>query len=135
MEWGQAKIEFLALREEIQTALANGQTAKRIHADLKSQNRIKMSQRSFYDWLRHERLAQRTKTTRLPVPVNPADHQAASKLPAPSSVHKQTSAVTTQAARHPIEGIFAMEKRSFEDAWDGEFAALPSPLDNQEDEQ
>lgn len=57
MKWGQAKIEFLALRDEIQTALANGKTTNRIHADLKSQNRITMSQRSLYVWLRRERLS------------------------------------------------------------------------------
>jgi site-specific recombinase XerD len=135
MEWGQAKIEFLALRDEIQTALANGKTAKRIHAELKSQNRITMSQRSFYDWLRRERSAQSSGMTKLPVPANPANRQSPSKLPAPSSDQKQTSAVTTQTARDPIEGLFAMEKRSFDDAWDGEFSDLPSPLSKQEDEQ
>ncbi|MEQ5775707.1 hypothetical protein J4E05_09265 [Thalassospira sp. NFXS8] len=90
MKWGQAKFEFLALREEIHKALASGKTAKRIHADLKSQNRIKMSQRSFYGWLRHERLfgplmvaadiaSMRTKRTQHhPLPQNtpsPLDNQ------------------------------------------------------------
>tara|TARA_R110001583_G_scaffold195530_1_gene375482 strand:- start:20944 stop:21336 length:393 start_codon:yes stop_codon:yes gene_type:complete len=130
MEWGQAKIEFLALRDEIQTALANGKTAKRIHADLKSQNRITMSQRSFYDWLRRERLAPTTNGAKLPVPTKLTGHSSPSKPPVPSS-----TAVAVQTGRDPIEGFFAIEKRNFDDAWDGELAALPPPLKNQEDEQ
>ncbi|AUG51517.1 hypothetical protein CSC3H3_01420 [Thalassospira marina] len=134
MKWGQAKIEFLALRDEIHTALTNGKTAKRIHAELKSQNRITMSQRSFYDWLRRERLALCSRASKF------AATTAAAKQPPPNpsakpSIENRPSAGLTAAGRDPIEGFFATEKRSFDDAWNGELSAIPSPLDKQENEQ
>ena len=48
--WGQAKIEFIALRDEIFDEHQKGKSRNRIYLDLRSAGRITMSQRSFYSW-------------------------------------------------------------------------------------
>ena len=48
--WGQAKIEFIALRDEIFGEHQKGKSRNRIYRDLRSAGRITMSQRSFYVW-------------------------------------------------------------------------------------
>lgn len=50
VNWGQAKIEFIALRDEIFGEHQKGKSRNRIYLDLRSAGRITMSQRSFYVW-------------------------------------------------------------------------------------
>ena len=48
--WGQAKIECIALCDEIFDEHLKGKSRNRIYLDLRSAGRITMSQRSFYSW-------------------------------------------------------------------------------------
>lgn len=48
-EWGQAKIEILALRDEILGKLEQGILVRTIYEDLSASGRVTMSRRSFYD--------------------------------------------------------------------------------------
>ncbi|MDP2699944.1 hypothetical protein [Thalassospira sp.] len=48
--WGQAKIEFIALRGEIFDEHGKGKSRHRIYHDLRVAGRITMSKRSFYFW-------------------------------------------------------------------------------------
>lgn len=50
VKWGQAKIEFIALRDEIFDEHQKGKSRNRIYLDLRTAGRITMSQRSFYVW-------------------------------------------------------------------------------------
>ncbi|MEQ9348386.1 MAG: TraK family protein [Thalassospira sp.] len=48
-EWGQAKIEILALRDEILAKIEQGILVRTIYEDLSASGRVTMSRRSFYD--------------------------------------------------------------------------------------
>lgn len=48
MEWGQARVQIAALRDEIFKRLEAGQTVKRIYEELKEAGRVSMTLRAFY---------------------------------------------------------------------------------------
>ncbi|GAK43544.1 TraK oriT-binding protein [Tepidicaulis marinus] len=48
MEWGQARVQIAALRDEIVERLEAGQTVKRIYEELKEVGRVSMTLRAFY---------------------------------------------------------------------------------------
>jgi hypothetical protein len=48
MEWGQARVQIAALRDEIFKRLEAGQTVKRIYDDLRASGRIDASRAPFY---------------------------------------------------------------------------------------
>ncbi|MBO6807956.1 hypothetical protein [Thalassospira sp.] len=62
-EWGQAKIEILALRDEILGKLEQGILVRTIYEELSASGRITMSRRSFYDRVKRLR-AEASKPTR-----------------------------------------------------------------------
>jgi IS30 family transposase len=51
-DWGQAKIQILALKPEIEAALKAGKTVGAIYEDLRASHRISMSSVTFYRWCR-----------------------------------------------------------------------------------
>lgn len=48
MQWGQAKVEANALRDEIGKRLDSGQTVKRVYEELREEGRVSMTLRAFY---------------------------------------------------------------------------------------
>lgn len=62
-EWGQAKIEILALRDEILGKLEQGILVRTIYEELSASGRITMSRRSFYDRVKRLR-TEASKSTR-----------------------------------------------------------------------
>ncbi|KZB63112.1 hypothetical protein [Thalassospira sp. MCCC 1A02491] len=92
-EWGQAKIEILALRDEILGKIEQGVLVRTIYEELSASGRITMSRRSFYDRVKQLRSGRTTPKTQVPAKapgqssatpthtVSPSNTQAASFLP------------------------------------------------------
>lgn len=64
--WGQAKIEILALRDEILGKLEQGILVRSIYEELSASGRITMSRRSFYDRVKQLRSKRSAPKTRVP---------------------------------------------------------------------
>ena len=87
--WGQAKIEILALRDEILGKIEQGVLVRTIYEELSASGRITMSRRSFYDRVKQLRSERTTPKTRVPAKtpsqssatLPPIDIQPASYLP------------------------------------------------------
>ncbi|HCW68088.1 MAG TPA: hypothetical protein DHR80_13005 [Thalassospira lucentensis] len=75
--WGQAKIEFIALRDEIRDEHLTGKSKNRIYREFRASGRLTMSQRSFYYWF--DRLSSNThlaqNTLPVPAPIKPRNHK------------------------------------------------------------
>jgi hypothetical protein len=91
--WGQAKIEILALRDEILGKIEQGVLVRTIYEELSASGCITMSRRSFYDRVKQLRSERTTPKTRVPAKtpsqssatntptLPPIDIQPASYLP------------------------------------------------------
>lgn len=98
--WGQAKIEFIALRDEIFDEHQKGKSRNRIYLDLRSAGRITMSQRSFYSWF--DTLSSNT-SPKLPL-INTVKAKQSPAHP-PLAVLRGTSIVSAKASdTSAIEG-------------------------------
>ncbi|MEQ5777610.1 hypothetical protein J4E05_18950 [Thalassospira sp. NFXS8] len=120
-EWGQAKIEILALQEEILAEIEKGISTRQIFETLTAAQRITISRRSFYrrvKLLRAERAAPKTRAL-----VKPQ----ARSLPATNPAHRPN--VPQPASSLPT--LKEKEQVVFDRLWDGEDA----PSDDEEDAQ
>ncbi|WP_417826869.1 TraK family protein [Thalassospira povalilytica] len=91
--WGQARIELLALQDEILAEINKGISARQIFDQLSADGRITISRRSFYRRVKLLRADRTTPKTRVPtkapsqssstttLTVSPSNTQAASFLP------------------------------------------------------
>ncbi|MBO6809231.1 TraK family protein [Thalassospira sp.] len=116
--WGQARIELLALQDEILAELEKGISARQIFDQLFADGRITISRRSFY---------RRVKLLR-------AEHKTL-KSPLPAKTGRQSSATTptlqpsnTQAASY-LPTLKAKEQAALDRLWGGD-----DPEDDASDE-
>mgnify|MGYP003632445500 FL=1 len=108
-EWGQAKIEILALRDEILAKIEQGILVRTIYEDLSASGRVTMSRRSFYD---------RVKQLRSSV-AKTSGNSAAKRPVRPNSQNRQPRPANT----HPIHTntlptLKAEEQAEFNRLWD-----------------
>ena len=76
--WGQAKIEFIALRDEIRNEHLTGKSKNRIYRELRASGHVTMSQRSFYYWfdfLLPSNSHPAQNTLPVPTPIKPRNHK------------------------------------------------------------
>lgn len=109
-EWGQAKIEILALRDEILGKIEQGILVRTIYEELSASGRVTMSRRSFYD---------RVKQLRSNA-SKPSASTAAKQSVRPNNQNRQTPVVNA----HPIHTstlptLKAEEQIEFDRTWDG----------------
>lgn len=91
--WGQARVELLALQDEILAEIDKGISARQIFDQLSADGRITISRRSFYRRVKLLRADRTTPKTRVPakapsqssstttLTVSPSNTKAASFLP------------------------------------------------------
>ena len=97
-DWGQAKIQILALRPDIFAKLEAGKTVAAIYEELRSSGRIKMSSVTFYRWCNRLRKME-TKPAKAEAVVNVNAPKAVQPLPSPSrSSSKIASRLSGQLA-------------------------------------
>ena len=109
-EWGQAKIEILALRDEILAKIEQGILVRTLYEDLSASGRITMSRRSFYDRVKQLRSSA----------AKSSGSSAANQPVRPNSQNRQPQA----ANAHPIHTdslptLKPQEQIAFDRAWDG----------------
>jgi hypothetical protein len=127
-EWGQAKIEILALQDEILAEIEKGISTRKIFEKLSATKQITISRRSFY---RRVKLLRATQT-------NPAQ-RTQSKQPGLSSIaprhsataytsqaRKATAPSTDPAGTNVLPTLKAKEQAEFARLWNGEDAADPA---------
>lgn len=109
-EWGQAKIEILALRDEILGKLEQGILVRTIYEELSASGRITMSRRSFYDrvkQLRSEASKPRRETSR----------QSAARTGNP--IQKHQTEKSKPATRNLLPSLKAEEQEELDRLWEG----------------
>lgn len=117
-EWGQAKIEILALRDEILSKIEQGVLVRTIYEELSASGRITMSRRSFYDRVKQLRSGRTATKTQVPAK---ASSQSSATTPTLPPSH-------TQAASF-LPTLKAKEQAALDRLWGGE-----NPEDDASDE-
>ncbi|MGK2742053.1 TraK family protein [Tepidicaulis sp. LMO-SS28] len=139
LEWGQAKIEVYALREEIFQRLERGQTIKRIYEELSEAGRIALSQRPFYRHvtrLRSEATRDRdptrpqsANTTRRTRTAEPQASRNAQPSNSPAATTDGPRIVDAAFTRMPVSRDPSYSSGSAvdvdRDVWDGNFPKNP----------
>lgn len=105
--WGQAKVEIIALREEILTRLQSGIPIKQLYDELKSRGRVTVSQPSFY------RLVKRI--TEQPTNNSRSASKTTSNRPA-TVKQKQSASPVVEAGFKRIEH---QDQQEFDALWNG----------------
>ena len=109
-EWGQAKIEILALRDEILAKIEQGILVRTIYEELSASGRVTMSRRSFYDRVKQLRSS-----------AAKSSGSSAAKRPVRSnSQNRQPRAANTNPIHtNTLPTLKAEEQIEFDRAWDG----------------
>lgn len=128
VEWGQAKIEILALQDEILAEIEKGISARKIFEKLAAAKRITISRRSFYRRVKMLRAAQtnpvqRTHSKQHGLSCAAVRHSATAHT---SRVAKVTSPSTDLTDANVLPTLKAKEQAEFARLWDGEDAADPA---------
>jgi hypothetical protein len=117
-EWGQAKIEILALRDEILGKIEQGILVRTIYEELSASGRITMSRRSFYDRVKQLRSGRTTTKTQVPA-----------KAPSQSSATTPTLPPSNTQATSLLPTLKAKEQAALDRLWGGD-----DPEDDASDE-
>ncbi|RCK32819.1 hypothetical protein [Thalassospira xiamenensis] len=109
-EWGQAKIEILALRDEILGKLEQGILVRTIYEELSASGRITMSRRSFYD---------RVKRLRAEAPKPTRSTAAQSTARTSNPIQKHLPEKSKPATSNLLPSLKAEEQEELDRLWEG----------------
>lgn len=114
MEWGEARTQVIAHKQEIERRIAAGEPLRKIYNDLKTRDVIAMSEPAFYrNVKRLDGLApEPTASLRRDGTRATDGHEQA---PAPAL----TTPTTSAAPRSSIEGIRNVGKQPLDELWGG----------------
>ncbi|WP_142850719.1 hypothetical protein [Telmatospirillum sp. J64-1] len=126
VEWGQAKIEVTALRDEILDRVNDGWPIRRIYDEFKAAGKITMSERRFYHYA--EQLSAQMEPKKLTQGL-PARPHLVPTAPTPTTLVKQNSSASKAAptlapapaapARSSLEGLPHEDQADFKALWSG----------------
>ncbi|AUG55905.1 hypothetical protein [Thalassospira marina] len=124
-EWGQAKIEILALQDEILAEIEKGISTRKIFEKLSAAKRITISRRSFYRRVKLLCAAQTNPAQRAhnKHPGLPSAALRHSTTPPTSRAVKATTPSADLTDANALPTLKAKEQAEFNRLWDGEDAA------------
>lgn len=127
--WGQARIEVDALREEILNRLASGESIRSVFLDLRSTGRITINERPFYYRVKnlkqqhHQEQTTRAQTGTGSAPHNPVETLSVGRAASPSTPISATARPeAARASEEPELGkrLVIAEGRDTASLWDDE---------------
>lgn len=113
--WGQAKIQILALKPEIEAALKSGKTVAAIYEDLRACHRVTMSSVTFYRWCRRLRAANEKRTAQEIATQLPASTSPSNRLSPTSSTPARTFPTYSNETASSLVGQLAPEDENVKD--------------------